>query len=614
MIDGKKIIALCTYGISDPQVFSYITELNEFLKAKNCRLFVYTLNTEIGNGGDFYNAESSVFDLIPFRATDAIVIMDERIKSRTVVQRVIDKAAKYNIPCILVDGDYENTSTIKFDYAQGFEAVVRHVIEHHKVNRPHFMAGKKDSIFSNERLEVFKKVITENGFTFDDSMVSYGEFWSVPSRAAAAKLLKRDVKPDAIICANDIMAINVTDVFASAGYRVPQDLIVTGFDGIDEAFISTPGITTAICDSHTLATTVANTIFDALAGERNMVRWIVPSFIANESCGCPRVDMTSLTSVHELNNRFYHHQDDIHVLQNLTAIMMCSNKMRDCITHIRHSLAESFCCVVDDALFDVERNYFLDDIKSDTMSILYNSLSDSDDAVQFDKDTILPYLDELLEKGYPLIFNAMEYMGKSIGFVCFTFEGYDLIDYSKTASITNCLSMGIGGFVTMRYQDYLRNRLQAMYKNDALTGLYNRIAFLTKFNELKNDPRMKGQTLTIIMSDLNGLKKINDNLGHSAGDRAIAAVARALKNTCPTDSLCVRFGGDEMLAVIPGECNEDALINSMQEQLARDSEILGFKVSASYGSYSTQLSELLDLDKLIGIADKQMYLMKKESH
>ena len=47
------------------------------------------------------------------------------------------------------------------------------------------MAGKKKSEFSNERLEIFKKVIEENGIPFDDSMVSYGDFWSIPSRTAA---------------------------------------------------------------------------------------------------------------------------------------------------------------------------------------------------------------------------------------------------------------------------------------------------------------------------------------------------------------------------------------------------------------------------------------------
>ena len=611
MIHGKKIIALCTYGINDPQVFSFITEFNELLKAQNCFLFIFTMNTEIGNGGQFYTAETSVYDLIPYDKVDLIIVMDEKIKSRNVVQKIIDSASKKNVPAIIIDGEYDDTSVVKFDYAKGFEAVVRHIIEYHRIRKPHFMAGKKTSEFSNERIEVFKKVIAENGIDYDDSMLSYGDFWSIPSRAATEKLLKRGTLPEAIICANDIMAINVCDVLQFANIKTPEQVIVSGFDGIDEAFLSSPGITTAICDSHSLATSVMDVVADVLAGERNVEKWITPKFIANESCGCPRCDINSLSKIHEMNNRFYHHQDDIHIMQNLTAVMMCSENFENCATHIRHSLAENMCCVVEDAIFNVEKNYFLEDVETTTRSIIYDSYSNADETRAYDQSEIVPNLKGIMDKGFPLIFNTLEYMGKSIGFVCFSFDKYDLVDYSKTPSISNCLGMGLGGFITLRYQEFLQEKVKSMYQNDALTGLYNRLAFLSKFEELKADPKFDGQDLTIIMSDLNRLKFINDTLGHTAGDHAIAAVAKALKHTCPEESLCVRFGGDEMLALIPEKIDIEAFIKKMQEHLKRDSEQLGFTVSASYGSYSTTLTKSLDLDKIISIADEHMYKLKK---
>ena len=69
------------------------------------------------------------------------------------------------------------------------------------------------------------------------------------------------------------------------------------------------------------------------------------------------------------------------------------------------------------------------------------------------------------------------------------------------------------------------------------------------------------------MCDLDGLKNINDTQGHLAGDRAIAAVAEALKSTCPEDAICVRFGGDEMLAFIMGDCECDSIIAEIREKL-----------------------------------------------
>ncbi|WP_026498844.1 diguanylate cyclase [Butyrivibrio sp. WCD2001] len=617
MIAGKKIIALCTYRIYDSQVFSFTAELNELLKAADSRLFIYAMNAEIGNVGNAHLAEASVFDLIPYDKVDAIIIMDEKIKCRELVERIIDKANSHEVPAIIVDGEYDNVSHVKFDYAKGFEAIVRHIIEFHKPKHPHFMAGKPDSEFSNERLEVFKKVIEENGFTFDNSMVSYGDFWSIPSRAAAKELLKRDVIPDAVICANDIMAINVCDVFSSHGINTPDQVLISGFDGLDEAFLSSPGITTAICDSATLANTVMKVINGVLRGEKNITEWITPSFMANESCGCPRCQINWMSTVQGFNNRFYHHQDDVYIMQDLTSNIMASDTMADCIWHLSNSVTNSItknmCLIVEDACFNIENNYFLEDMEKTTRSVIYNSYSDTDEIFPYNEEDIIPNLDDIMERGYPIIFNVLEYMGKDIGFVCYSFNRYDLIDYSRTPSLTNCLGMGFGGYVTIRYQKYLRDKIQRMYQNDALTGLYNRLAFLSKLEELKDAPQNSGQKLTIIMTDLNGLKEINDNLGHAAGDRAIATVAKVLKSVCPKGSLCVRFGGDEMLALVPGECNSCDIIAKMEEKLKEESEKLGYTVSSSYGAYSTIFDEFLDLDKIIAMADEQMYKMKKRN-
>ncbi len=611
MINGKKIIALCTYRVYDSQVFSFVSELNRLLRANKCCLFIYAINTEIGNGGENM-AEVAVFDLIPYDKVDCVIVMDEKIKSREVTQSIIDKANLNKIPAIVIDGIYENVSMVNFDYAKGFETVVRHIIEYHHVRNPHLMAGKRRNPYSKERIEVFKKVIAENGIQYDDSMLSYGNFWSIPSRAAAKKLLKRSVMPDAVICANDIMAINVCDVFQSAGVKVPDDVLVSGFDGIDEAFWANPGLTTAICDSTDLAKEIDDVIRKLFKGSGNITRWITPKFIENSSCGCPRQGQDLLSVVNGLNNRFYHHQDDLHIMQYLTSKIMCGQSLEEGINYLRNALTEYMCCVVEDAVFDLERNFLLEDVEKGSMSIIYDSYRDEDVVKPYDPDTIVPNLDEIMRKGYPLVFNALEYLGKSPGFVCYSYPRLDIIDYSKAPSITNSLGMGIGGYISMKYQYYLRNKLQKMYESDALTGLYNRLAFLSEFEDLKDDPSNQGELVTIIMCDVNGLKQINDSLGHGAGDKAIAAVANALKASCPEKTLCVRLGGDEMLALILGDCDSRSIISSIMDRLDEDSYNLGYTVSASLGSYSTTFTSDIDLDKVIGVADEKMYVMKRE--
>ncbi|WP_197029622.1 substrate-binding and GGDEF domain-containing protein [Butyrivibrio sp. AE3004] len=557
--------------------------------------------------------ETFVFDIIPYDKIDAIIIMDEKIKSIDVSEKIILNAKKHSVPTLIIDGDYEGTSQIHFDYAAGFESVVRHIIEFHHVKKPHFMAGNRDNKFSDERLDVFKKVLSENNIPFNDNMVSYGDFWADPSRQATQELLKSGNIPEAVICANDIMAINVSDVLISSGLSVPGDVIVSGFDGVDEAFMCTPGITTASCDSTELAEIVCKAIRHFEYDGSPHSYYVTPKFIQNDSCGCPRHTGLSGSTISRFNNRFYRYQDDIRILHDITARMFSTKAEEFSVSSLRSNLTQNMCCVINNACFHHDKNFFLDTVNESAYSIVYNSYSDKDEIIPYNADEIIPNIDMILDNGYPLIFNALDYMSKAIGFICYSFQKYDIVDYSKTPSITDAISMGIGGYVNMQYQHFLINKVQEMYQNDSLTGFYNRLAFQSAYDNLRTMPGVIGKPLTIIMQDLDRLKTINDSLGHSEGDRAIATAAFALKQSCPEGTLFVRYGGDEMLALISGLSNNAEIIRTVQETLKTESQKLGYNVSVSIGAYTTVLTKDLNLDQIIVLADQQMYRMKKNS-
>lgn len=612
MIDGKKIIALCTYGIYEATEFTFLSELSRILPAHNCFMFIYTLNSEIGITNTD-STEAEVFDMIPYDKVDIVVIMNEKIKLRSVSQKIIDRATEFDVPVIVVDGEFENVSQVKYDYNGGFEKVVRHIIEDHQIKKPHFMAGHINNSFSNERIEVFKKVLKENNIPFDDTMLSYGEFWSLPCRAATYALLERDELPDAIICANDIMAINVCDVLTEAGIKVPEDIIVSGFDGIDEAFTSTPGITTAVCDSNELAHSVMDVLTDVLSGKRNITKWIQPVFIPNESCGCSRKDLHVKSTVSELNELFYHHEDEIHLYQSIISKIMMGKDIGSSVRYMKENHAQYAQVVVEKSCFDLNNNFFYDDLEKGAKTVIYDSYDSSDTHYPYDPDCIIPHLKEIMEIGQPIIFNSLIYMDKCCGFICYSYPRTMLLDYSRTPNLTFCFGMSIGGYVVTRYQKYLRDKMQEMYQNDGLTGLYNRLAFLSRISEQLKEADMKGKMLNVIMVDLNGLKEINDNLGHLSGDEAIKAVATALKASCPPEAICVRAGGDEMFSIIFGEYDLKAICNDIEQRLKVASDELGLSVTASIGTYSTIYDGSPGvISRAIGIADENMYGMKRK--
>ena len=634
MVNGKKLIALCTSRIYDSQIFGFIKTLSETLNQDNCALMIFTINSDIYWEEDHNPAEAYVFDIMPYEELDCILIMDEKIKSHNVSNRIINKAKNANVPVVIVDGEYEGTTLVNFDYETGFEEITRHIIEHHKVKRPHMMAGIRDNIFSDRRIDIFKKVLAENNIPFDESMLSYGDFWADPTRAAMEELLKRDVLPDAIICANDIMAINVSDMLQGAGFKVPEDVIVSGFDGFEESFFCEPKISTCSCDTSLLAEAAGKIAIDIANGRPVSNTYIAPKMIPNESCGCHEHVWSALNLMASFNNNFYRHQDDTRILYNISSNMETSKSIWDMAAAIHEHKTKNTITVVDRNIFNLENNYFMQD-PSEHKTPDFHMINDADyaeehrfehlplqeelfyDTTVNTKEHVLSgnfrnRILELTESGYPLVFNALDYMNQAFGFNCYFFREYVVTDYSRAAIVTNAISMGIGGFVNLQYQKELLGRMDNMYKHDALTGLYNRIGFMNVYEEARSAAENQGKPVTVIMSDLDGLKYINDNFGHADGDHSIAKVADALKEAVPENALSARFGGDELFSVIIGECDVDAIVKKIDDILAEFNQTanLPYTVTTSSGAFTSVLTEDYEVLKALKVADEQMYTVK----
>jgi diguanylate cyclase (GGDEF)-like protein len=121
--------------------------------------------------------------------------------------------------------------------------------------------------------------------------------------------------------------------------------------------------------------------------------------------------------------------------------------------------------------------------------------------------------------------------------------------------------------------------------HDSLTGLANRRAFIRRLGRaLSHDP-----ACVIIFCDLNGFKRINDRLGHAAGDELLIEVAQRLRARVRENDLVCRFGGDEFLVLFPDsrlsdvERIRDRIVDAMSRPVAlRSDEVtVGARASAS---------------------------------
>lgn len=150
-------------------------------------------------------------------------------------------------------------------------------------------------------------------------------------------------------------------------------------------------------------------------------------------------------------------------------------------------------------------------------------------------------------------------------------------------------------------------------QKDSLTGLFNRYAFIEKYECLATEMIRQRKAVALIMIDLDNFKKINDTYGHVAGDLIIKNVGLTIKSSVREADLTCRFGGDEFLIVQWDLTYDEALNTAQQIQLAMLASVLYKKQEISYSAsiglvYHTVCQ--YDLDELICQADNEMYEAK----
>ena len=162
----------------------------------------------------------------------------------------------------------------------------------------------------------------------------------------------------------------------------------------------------------------------------------------------------------------------------------------------------------------------------------------------------------------------------------------------------------------------LENELFVMSITDELTGLYNRRGFLTLAEQQFKVAQRTKRRMTMFFADLDGMKWINDTLGHGEGDRALLEVATALKETFRKSDIIGRLGGDEFAVLaldIVDEKAGDVLVRRLQSSLdARNkAEDRRCVLSLSVGTADYDPDKPGSLDELLASADTSMYEHKK---
>ncbi len=174
----------------------------------------------------------------------------------------------------------------------------------------------------------------------------------------------------------------------------------------------------------------------------------------------------------------------------------------------------------------------------------------------------------------------------------------------------------MGSMVDITERKHLEEALRSLSLTDELTGLYNRRGFSTLAERHLSLARRKGQDLLLVLTDIDGLKTINDTFGHAAGDQVVIDAGNVLKGTYRRVDIIARIGGDEFTAfpIEAGPESSEMLMNRLQENIAKHNEryTRPFRLSMSVGIGRINPADCPNVQRLLAEADRELYRRKRD--
>ena len=624
MPDRRKKIAVIAADAFNDYMNRIFVGISEQCRNLGYDAYVFMMAFNMSDDSLIQKGEENIFSLIKNDSVDGIILMAGNFASQKLIEKFEMTFSAYDIPVISIDYDFNFCESIYAEDSQPIEMITDHFIEHHGCKRIMCLTGPEGNTPAMSRLNGYRASMKKHGLEVRDEDIVYGDFWKITSRKLADEFISgvREL-PEAIVCANDLMAMHLCNALIKGGIRVPDDVKISGYDGSHEAMENIPSLTTIYpCNDYLGASAVVK-LHKLITGDNAEVTALYrKSLILAQSCGC------SESLEYLVNKREDYHQnvekyEDYFKRSGMLESLMEAETIEELLnkisafTYILNGIDTYMLCLCrnyDGSESDGRYEYLKEGYGKDIdVRLIYHSGIHEYVNKAFTSDEIIPrFMDEYSPEPSMYFMLPVHFMDRCFGYSIFKFG-----DIRRTVSMVFAhwnrnVSISIE-FLRVRNELMAMNRKISMTSiRDSLTGIYNRSGFNRFSQELLDKARAEKKRLLIIVADLDKLKLINDNFGHVEGDNAIATAATALNSCCINNEICARIGGDEYAIVGVGDYTDDIVdsyYNYILNYLERynDSSGKGYKVGLSLGFFCDVPLGKSDFSAYFKIADNRMY-------
>ena len=595
-------------------------------------------------------------ELLKAEDIDLIIIVTSAYQTFTPPEELeafLKPFSKKPIVSIAADLPFDDVHYTTSDCTQAYNQVIEHLVKEHGCKNIGFLsAAETNSAEGIARLAAFKKALENNNLIFNPDNVIEAMF----IREAAYTITrekyksKEDVKVDAFLAANDLMAEGCMKALQELGVKVPKDVKFVGFDDSVRASFTSPSLSTIDQNVAGQGYKAAEIAWKILNGEklpRETKTTTEP--IYRQSCGCVKSSNISFVSRNQAGEIVENHHINSNTIEEYTESSRDINGIYTLIDifHRNHTLEDFFNSLTAIAgqlkfasmsvvLYE-EPVYFKKSDKIEIPDKAYLKVF-----IEGDRQ-IIPYDEKGIETNphknlIPPAFHSVT-TGTYIVHPIFAGEkqyGYLMVKPTDSKFqmhhvylklIINAIAnaweytqaLNKNEALTSRNERLLRNNQELNFQNsiDELTQVLNRRGFMEKAEKELKRAVKNGLSGMVFFADMDGLKKINDTYGHKVGDLAIQTEARVLSAAFRNSDIVGRLSGDEFAILSTGLTKGyiSAIRTRIEQLNLLLSQEAGLPVTLSLSlGHVAFTPEKSNLDALLSRADEKLYEEKEIKH
>ncbi len=617
----RKRIAALMAGVDREYQRAVVRGLVYATKAQDMDLCVFNCQGHPDGVVRNDRGERAIFELPDFSDFDGMVLLMDTIPTPECKQQLLEKVRQHpDMPLVTIDNAIEHSVTITFDDRSSVRNLMNDLIENHGVRTIAIVTGPRRSTVAMDRCDECRKVMQEHDLILDETMVFDGGWVRAGGRQAAEELLASSpYLPDAIVCGNDDMAFGVIERLREAGYSVPLDVKVTGFDALREA--EGRGLTSVRRPERETGEQAIALLMDWIEHGRPEVDTVcLPTLnIPGRTCGCEREATKASSYVRILSDEYRAAEKSLlqaaYYFGSLPGV-----PGREEAAELINAFAES--AGMQELHVCVDPDFLSAEFGSIDMTppkeMLYLSGWNRGQTVRqqmFKTSLLLPQLAAEREQPLAYVFSPLYVLDKNLGYAVFD------VDYNAGYAFYGLLTLLSSSLMSLSLQTTVRayaTVLENKSTHDTLTGLHNRLGFEEIVPPIFEQAMQEGKCFALVSCDMDRMKEINDNYGHLNGDKAICRMGKALQVLEEYGMLCVHISGDEFLAagIVENAQVTDTLLDALRasiDRLNREDSWL-CDLHASMGAYAAVPKPGDQLNNFIMYADRRMYMEKKVHH